>query len=125
MSIDYPQTLAEWEDNISQYHGAKLLTLVRTANKMTFIQTLLEEGMVMADVNELFAMFVRRMCGLGLPVPADGLLDLPDIARQDPVCQMGEVLEITDPNPVNPPDELDLMFQELDSQADPFMEVED
>lgn len=125
MSLEYPQTIAEWEEYISQYHGKKLLDLCRAANKMTFIQTLLDEGMVMADINELFVLFVRRIAGLGMPIPADGLIDLTEIARTDPVAQMGEVLEVTQPNPPDGIDEIDLMFQELDAQTDDFMEVEE
>lgn len=125
MSIDYPQTLQEWDDHISQYHGTVLLDMVRTANKMAFVQTLLDEGMVMAGINELFAIFVRRVVGLGLPIPTNGIYDLEDIARNDPVAQLGHVLEVKAPNPGGGVDEIDLMCQELDAQTDTFMEADE
>jgi len=75
-----PETLDEWKAYIDQLAGDQLRNKTIQANRQPFVDTLLEEGLSMSDIEQVFVFLVGQMKAVGMKIPEGGAFDLIEIA---------------------------------------------
>jgi hypothetical protein len=84
-----PKTLEEWQAYIRQLAGGGLRSKGINANTQIFADALLEEGYMMADVEQIVLMFIRQFVATNQKIPEGGAYDMVAMAAEDTVAQQG------------------------------------
>ena len=88
-----PSNLNEWAEYINGLAGRGLYSQVIAANSHEFARALVDEGMSMADVEQVMLLFVRQLRAVGMKVPdSGGPWDLVTMALTDPVAKLGPTM---------------------------------
>jgi hypothetical protein len=77
-----PRTLAEWKQYAESLKGSALRDAAASANSMTFVKVLQEEGYGPEEVHAIIHLLASRFVTLGERPPADGLYDLFEMGKQ-------------------------------------------
>jgi hypothetical protein len=84
----YPKTLPEWQQYVSTFTGAELLSKAKAANSLTFLRAMESEGMAPQQAMQVIRMFAHqlRVDGQNPPSRYDGaLVDLGAILEPVPM----------------------------------------
>jgi len=76
-----PNTLQDWQAYIDGLSGMPLWSKAVAANSQAFVDTLIEEGFGMSDVQEILTMFARQLRATGQKLPTTGAFDLVELSR--------------------------------------------
>ena len=76
MSVANPRNLKEWSEYISTLEGVALWNKARVANRVPFVQLLLEEKLSPDDIEQVFVFFAKRFEDLESTPPGGGYFDL-------------------------------------------------
>ncbi len=76
MPVVTPKTLPEWQEYVSTFTGAELLSKAKAANSLTFLRAMESEGMAPQDAMQVLRMFAAqlRTDGQNPPSRYDGAL---------------------------------------------------
>lgn len=76
-----PQTLEEWQTYIDTLDAHDLYQAAFAAGGVRFMQTLIREGYIAADITEIHKMFAVRFLEMGLEPPGVGTGCVVDFRR--------------------------------------------
>jgi hypothetical protein len=94
MPVTIPKTLPEWQEYVSTFTGAELLSKAKAANSLTFLRVMESEGMAPQDAMQVLRMFAAQLRADGQVLPSryDGalvdlglLLESPPMPEGEPV----------------------------------------
>ena len=68
MSAD-PQSIEEWDAYFARYNADQLLSKAKSMNTMRFVKMLRNEGMEMAEIEQIMALIARRLMSAGEQPP--------------------------------------------------------
>ena len=76
MPVVTPKTLPEWQEYVSTFTGAELLSKAKAANSLTFLRAMESEGMAPQDAMRVLRMFAAQLRADGQNPPSryDGAL---------------------------------------------------
>ena len=88
MPVVTPKTLPEWQEYVSTFTGAELLSKAKAANSLTFLRAMESEGMAPQDAMQVLRMFAAQLRADGQVPPSryDGaLVDLGALLEPTPM----------------------------------------
>lgn len=88
MPVLTPKTLPEWQQYVSTFTGAELLSKAKAANSLTFLRAMESEGMAPQQAMQVIRMFAAQLRADGQNPPSryDGaLVDLGSILEPVPM----------------------------------------
>jgi len=88
-----PKTLQEWEIYVRQLAGQALWSKAIAANTQRFVDSLLGDGLTMAEARHVILFFVRQLAHTGMKVPDEGVFDMVGMAETDSFVMRGQVLD--------------------------------
>ena len=94
MPVATPKTLPEWQEYVSTFTGAELLSKAKAANSLTFLRAMESEGMSPQDAMQVLRMFAAQLRADGQVLPsryAGALVDLGALLEPMPLPEGGEV----------------------------------
>ena len=97
--ISNPQTLEEWDAYFARYNADQLMSKAKSMNTMRFVKMMRNEGMEMAEIEQIMTLIARRLMSAG-EQPPEGELDLEYLVMDDPLAEIGAL-----PIPVEPFDD--------------------
>jgi len=115
MSVEYPETMEEWDANFARYSGKQLFSKAKSMNTIKFVKTLRGEDYSMGDIEKIFTLMARRLSAAGFD-PPDGILDMRDLVADDPEAVPGNFAQPDeDYDDAGEPDAVSIMFDEIDA----------
>jgi hypothetical protein len=117
MSVQYPQTMEEWDAYFARYSGKQLFSKAKSMNTIKFVKTLKDEDYSMGDIEQIFTFIARRLISADFTLP-DGIIDMYELVEDDPEAMPGNFPESDeDYDDSGEPDDVDAFITAMDEET--------